>query len=163
MFDTVICEDAWDEVGPFREFMGYPLPWYSAFGVNHPVLGSDTGPIASFLRPDDRIFVTNEITGRGVEAMMPSLLLLDMTVFGRQETWEDSPAGWPRRPTGSFWRQTTGVQHRAMDPPRSDRCRHGRQLPTEAVRARRSSSADGTRRAERQDDGASRSSMVRSQ
>ena len=102
---AVICEGPWDEVGPFREFMGYPLPWYSAFGVDHPVLGSDYGSIACFLRRDDRIFVTNEITGRGVEAMMPSLLLLDMTVFGRQETWEDSPAGWPRRPTGSFWRR----------------------------------------------------------
>jgi predicted dithiol-disulfide oxidoreductase (DUF899 family) len=35
-------------------------------------------------------------TGRGWEAMSPSYRLLDMTVFGRQETWEDSPAGWPR-------------------------------------------------------------------
>ncbi len=26
--------------------------------------------------------------------------LLDRTVYGRQETWEDSPAGWPRRPAG---------------------------------------------------------------
>jgi|GEM_PF-4457832 len=23
--------------------------------------------------------------------------LLDMTVYGRQETWEDSPEGWPQR------------------------------------------------------------------
>ena len=22
--------------------------------------------------------------------------LLDLTVYGRQETWEDSPAGWPQ-------------------------------------------------------------------
>jgi hypothetical protein len=26
-----------------------------------------------------------------------SYALLDMTVHGRQETWEDSPAGWPQR------------------------------------------------------------------
>jgi hypothetical protein len=32
-------------------------------------------------------------TGRGNEIMTPSYGLLDMTVYGRQETWEDSPAG----------------------------------------------------------------------
>lgn len=32
-------------------------------------------------------------TGRGVEVMTPSYGLLDMTVYGRQETWEDSPDG----------------------------------------------------------------------
>ena len=28
--------------------------------------------------------------------MCPSYGLLDMTVYGRQEAWEDSPEGWPR-------------------------------------------------------------------
>jgi hypothetical protein len=27
--------------------------------------------------------------------------LLDLTVSGRQETWEDSPAGWPQMPVMS--------------------------------------------------------------
>ncbi|WP_272920983.1 DUF899 family protein [Streptomyces sp. SID2888] len=35
-------------------------------------------------------------TGRGVEPMAPSYGILDMTVHGRQETWEDSPPGWPQ-------------------------------------------------------------------
>jgi hypothetical protein len=26
-----------------------------------------------------------------------SYALMDLTVYGRQDTWEDSPAGWPRR------------------------------------------------------------------
>jgi hypothetical protein len=26
--------------------------------------------------------------------------LLDLTVYGRQERWEDSPAGWPQPPKG---------------------------------------------------------------
>ena len=25
--------------------------------------------------------------------------LLDLTPYGRQEDWEDSPLGWPQRPT----------------------------------------------------------------
>jgi hypothetical protein len=34
-------------------------------------------------------------TGRGTEAMAWSYALLDRTVYGRQEVWEDSPEGWP--------------------------------------------------------------------
>ena len=37
--------------------------------------------------------------------------LLDMTVYGRQETWEDSPPGWPQ-PFG-----TSGEQFRANGRP----------------------------------------------
>ncbi len=36
-------------------------------------------------------------TRRGLDAMDCSYALLDMTVYGRQETWEDSPPGWPQR------------------------------------------------------------------
>ena len=43
----------------------------------------------------DRVFETYWTTGRAAERMS-DYALLDMTVYGRQETWEDSPAGWPR-------------------------------------------------------------------
>ncbi|HXW88260.1 MAG TPA: hypothetical protein VEJ42_08365, partial [Streptosporangiaceae bacterium] len=33
---------------------------------------------------------------RSTEVMAPSYGLLDMTVYGRQETFEDSPVGWPQ-------------------------------------------------------------------
>ncbi len=59
---------------------------------------------------------------RGFEVMAPSYGLLDMTVSGRQETWEDSPTGWPqhwdvtrdllrtdRRPTAQWSRLASGV------------------------------------------------------
>ena len=51
----------------------------------------------------DRVFQTFETDGRGVEAMMPALQLLDLTVYGRQEEWEDSPEGWPQDPTQSWF------------------------------------------------------------
>jgi predicted dithiol-disulfide oxidoreductase (DUF899 family) len=35
-------------------------------------------------------------TGRGNELMAPSYGLLDRTVNGRQEVWEDPPDGWPQ-------------------------------------------------------------------
>ena len=37
-------------------------------------------------------------TDRGTEAGLWSYGLMDLTVFGRQEAWENSPAGWPRIP-----------------------------------------------------------------
>ncbi|HEX2855538.1 MAG TPA: DUF899 domain-containing protein [Opitutaceae bacterium] len=36
---------------------------------------------------------------RGVESLTDSYSLLDVTPLGRQEDWEDSPAGWPQQPT----------------------------------------------------------------
>src|SRR2546429_433545 len=34
--------------------------------------------------------------GCASDPMAPAYGLLDMTVYGRQEEWEDSPEGWPR-------------------------------------------------------------------
>jgi len=34
--------------------------------------------------------------------------LLDLTVYGRQETWEHSPAGWPQRFKGQQVTRTDG-------------------------------------------------------
>lgn len=103
---VVLCEGPWEEVAPFVEFMGYEFhPWFSVAGLDDPVLGHDFGTILAFLRDGDRVFLTNAVTGRGVEANMTSMRLLDLTVRGRQEEWEDSPEGWPQQPT--FWGWTT--------------------------------------------------------
>jgi predicted dithiol-disulfide oxidoreductase (DUF899 family) len=50
-----------------------------------------------YLRDRDRVFETYWSSGRAAEALAPSYELLDMTVYGRQEFWEDSPADWPQR------------------------------------------------------------------
>jgi predicted dithiol-disulfide oxidoreductase (DUF899 family) len=42
---------------------------------------------------------------RGVEYMDNSYRLLDLTVYGRQENWENSPMGWPK---GKEWTRTNG-------------------------------------------------------
>jgi predicted dithiol-disulfide oxidoreductase (DUF899 family) len=49
-----------------------------------------------YLRDDDRVCETYWTTGRGVEPMVGSYGILDMTVYGRQDIWEDTPAGWPQ-------------------------------------------------------------------
>ena len=53
--------------------------------------------IVCYLRQRSNVFETYWTTIRGVEAMDNSYRLLDLTVYGRQEMWEDSPTGWPQR------------------------------------------------------------------
>ena len=62
--------------------------------------------LVCYLRDGDRVFETYWTTRRGVEAMDYSYALMDLTVYGRQEPWEDSPAGWPQQ-----W-QVDGYNHR---------------------------------------------------
>jgi len=102
---AVFCQGTYEESAPFAAFMGYPFPWYSARDTD-PALaaGRDFGFIACYLRDGDRVFETYWTTGRGVEALMTSYHALDLTVYGRQESWEDSPAGWPRA-AGHPWRR----------------------------------------------------------
>lgn len=49
-----------------------------------------------YLRQGDKVFETYWTTGRGVDVMGNCYPLLDLTVYGRQEWWEDSPPGWPQ-------------------------------------------------------------------
>jgi predicted dithiol-disulfide oxidoreductase (DUF899 family) len=51
--------------------------------------------LVCYVRDGDRVFETYWTNYRGVEAMDNSLALMDLTVYGRQQTWEDSPPGWP--------------------------------------------------------------------
>jgi hypothetical protein len=60
-----------------------------------------------YLRDGDRVFETYWTNGRGAEVMDYSYALMDRTVYGRQEPWEDSPPGWPQR--GSITRTETGA------------------------------------------------------
>lgn len=102
---AVLSSGRWEELAPFRAFMGYRHPWFSNREVDDQLLGPETeGAYIALLRRDERVFATNWITGRGVEAMMSSMGLADMTAYGRQEEWEDSPAGWPQSPTFTAWR-----------------------------------------------------------
>ena len=67
--------------------------------------GGHFGMKVCYLRDGDRVFETYRTTGRGVEPMANSYGMLDMTVYGRQESWEDSPAGWPQQFSGPGGRQ----------------------------------------------------------
>jgi predicted dithiol-disulfide oxidoreductase (DUF899 family) len=83
----------------YRDFMGWDMPWYSAEDSAGQLLsGRQAGlfHLVCYLRDGDRVFETYWTTRRGVEAMDYSCALMDLTVYGRQEAWEDSPPGWPQ-------------------------------------------------------------------
>ncbi|SBT50017.1 DUF899 family protein [Micromonospora auratinigra] len=101
---AVFCQGPYPESAAFAEFMGYEFPWYSA-RESDPALvaGRDFGFIACYLRDGDQVYETYWTTDRGVEALITSYHALDLTVYGRQEKFEDSPEGWPKV-DGSPWR-----------------------------------------------------------
>src|SRR5579872_2872056 len=99
---AVLCQGPYDESARYRDFMGWDVPWYSALGsLDTLLVGRKVGMmhIVCYLRQGSQVFETYWTTRRGVEAMDNSYRLLDLTVYGRQEKWEDSPAGWPQQCT----------------------------------------------------------------
>jgi predicted dithiol-disulfide oxidoreductase (DUF899 family) len=86
--------------------MGWDIPWYTLtdefetdFGVDE-MHGTNV-----FLRDGDRIFRTYFVNNRGDEAMGSTWSYLDLTALGRQEAWEDSPAGYPQTEPYMWWRR----------------------------------------------------------
>jgi predicted dithiol-disulfide oxidoreductase (DUF899 family) len=97
---ATFCQGPYQESARYREFMGWQMPWYSAQeSLDSLLVGRQINHfyLVCYLRNGEGVFETYWTTGRGVEAMDYSWALLDRTVYGRQETWEDSPAGWPQR------------------------------------------------------------------
>ncbi|OLB76464.1 MAG: hypothetical protein AUI14_18670 [Actinobacteria bacterium 13_2_20CM_2_71_6] len=96
---ATFCQGPYEESSRYRDFMGWTIPWYSVpqDAVDRLVANRHFGILVSYLRDDDKVYETYWTTGRGNELMAPSYGLLDLTVYGRQEFWEDSPEGWPQR------------------------------------------------------------------
>jgi predicted dithiol-disulfide oxidoreductase (DUF899 family) len=102
---AVFSSGPFNEIVAYRDFMGWTSPWYSTADSGGALATRDGGDLRCYLRTGDDVFQTYETKWRGIEAMLPTLQLLDLTPYGRQETWEDSPAGWPQDKAGSWWRR----------------------------------------------------------
>ncbi len=96
---ATFCQGPYEESSRYRDFMGWTVPWYSVpqDAVDRLIADRHFGILVSYLRDGDKVYETYWTTGRGNELMAPSYGLLDLTVYGRQEFWEDSPEGWPQR------------------------------------------------------------------
>ncbi|GAA3030124.1 DUF899 domain-containing protein [Actinokineospora globicatena] len=95
-----------DEIEPVRARFGWTTPWYSSHGNGlYEEIGLGGGfALSVFLRDGDDIFRTYATTSRGVDRLRTDFNLLDLTPYGRQEAWEDSPEGWPQTPTMQWLR-----------------------------------------------------------
>ena len=84
--------------------MAWKMPWYTITGDFDIDFGVDEwhGHNA-FIRNGDNVYRTYFINNRGDEAMGSLWSYLDMTALGRQENWEDSPAGYPQTPPYKWW------------------------------------------------------------
>ena len=103
----------------YRKRMGWTIPWYSSFktdfncdlgvGPKTPQAGEDQDgemfALSAFFRDGDAIYRTYYTKGRGVETIGPVWTLLDLTLLGRQEEWEDSPTGYPQTRPYTWWRR----------------------------------------------------------
>ena len=100
---AVLCQGPYEESARYRDFMGWEMPWYSAQdSLDTLLVGRRVGMmhLVCYLRKESSVFETYWTTIRGVEAMDNTYRLLDLTVYGRQEEWEDSPTGWLIRSKG---------------------------------------------------------------
>ncbi len=55
--------------------------------------------LSLFLRDGADVYRTYATTQRGVDRMLFVNKVLDVAPYGRQQSFEDSPEGWPQHPT----------------------------------------------------------------
>jgi predicted dithiol-disulfide oxidoreductase (DUF899 family) len=95
-----------EDIERYKARMGWERPWYTLtddFDADHGV--DEWHGTNAFIREDDHIFRTYFINNRGDEAMGSTWNYLDITALGRQEEWEDSPAGYPQTPPYGWLRR----------------------------------------------------------
>jgi predicted dithiol-disulfide oxidoreductase (DUF899 family) len=108
-----------ERIEAYRKRMGWTIPWYSSFGTDfNPDFGvgpesprpdqhqdGETFGLSGLIREGEEIQRSYFTSGRGVEALGSVWTLLDLTPWGRQEIWEDSPEGTPQTPPYQWWRR----------------------------------------------------------
>ncbi len=101
---AVVARAPYARLKALKARKGWTMPFYSSDGsdfnvdMGATVEGDEKFRLTVFFRDDeDTVYCAYQTTGRGVE---PAGFrhLLDLTPYGRQEDWEDSPAGWPQSP-----------------------------------------------------------------
>jgi predicted dithiol-disulfide oxidoreductase (DUF899 family) len=96
------------KLAAYQAEKGWDRPWYSSFDSDfnydfHATIDATIAPPVHNYRsvPDAG---KGEVSALSVffrvgDYLTNTSTLLDVTPYGRQEDWEDSPAGWPQRPT----------------------------------------------------------------
>jgi predicted dithiol-disulfide oxidoreductase (DUF899 family) len=101
-----------------RQRMGWRLPWYATtdeFNRDCDIsdrTGNSFG-LNVFYRDGSDVYRTHSVVRRGVEAFGTAWSFFDLTPFGRQETWQDAPAGTPQGAPYEWWRRHGEYDFRA--------------------------------------------------
>jgi predicted dithiol-disulfide oxidoreductase (DUF899 family) len=93
------------DIARVKERMGWTMPWYTMTSGFDTDFGVDEWHGTNvFIRDGGRVFRTYFTNGRGDETLGGTWSCLDLTPLGRQETWEDSPEGYPQTAPYAWWR-----------------------------------------------------------
>ena len=98
-----------DQIEQYKARMGWTVPFVSSRGNG---FADDSGAgnlfrLTVFLRDGDDVYLTYSTTARGVDRLLFSNNILDLTPYGRQEDWEDSPPGLAPAPHIRVGRRST--------------------------------------------------------
>jgi predicted dithiol-disulfide oxidoreductase (DUF899 family) len=93
------------DIERYRTRMGWQIPWYTITDDFDVDFGVDEwhGTNVFYREDDGQISRTYFIDKRGDEALGTPWSYLDITALGRQETWEDSPEGYPQTEPYVWW------------------------------------------------------------
>jgi predicted dithiol-disulfide oxidoreductase (DUF899 family) len=93
-----------EDIARYKARMGWDVPWYTITSDWDADFGVDEWHgTNAFVREGDRIFRTYFVDKRGDEGLGSTWSYLDITAFGRQEKWEDSPEGYPQTEPYEWW------------------------------------------------------------
>jgi predicted dithiol-disulfide oxidoreductase (DUF899 family) len=103
---VVVSDMPLEQLAAYWKRMDWTVPFYSSRGTS---FSADCGTgggfgLSVFLRDGDEVYRTYFTTSRGVDRLRFDFNVLDLTPYGRQEDWEDSPDGWPQTERYQWWR-----------------------------------------------------------
>jgi predicted dithiol-disulfide oxidoreductase (DUF899 family) len=89
------------QIEGYKAQKGWTMPFVSSHGTTFADDCGATGTfmLSVFLRDGDDVYRTYSTTARGADRLLFVNNILDLSPYGRQEDWEDSPPGWPQFPT----------------------------------------------------------------
>jgi predicted dithiol-disulfide oxidoreductase (DUF899 family) len=110
---VIVTNGPIEEALAYRDKVGNRMDWYSSsqssFGADVDAAPGQGFGVNVFIRDGDTVYRTWHTNGRGTEQLSHSFALIDLLPWGRQEEWQDSPEGWPSRPTYSGWSDSPAI------------------------------------------------------
>ena len=117
---VIVTSGPIEEALAYKRRVGNAMAWYSSsdspFAADVDAAPNTGFGVNVFLRDGDTVYRTWHTNGRGTEQLSHSFALIDVLPWGRQEVWQDSPDGWPQRPTYSGWLDSPEIARMYGDP-----------------------------------------------